>query len=182
MAQTQIRTEIGTERLILRDIAPEDFDAVQAYAGDPAVCHFMVWGPNTPEDTHAFMKEQFAELAAPERTAYNKIVVHAETGLVLGTVELRLLSTTHRRGEFGYVYRRDAWGHGYATEAARALVAFGFTELGLERIQATCDPDNQASARVLQKTGLQLEGRMRHNLRRKGQWRDSLLFARLADD
>lgn len=152
-------TELRTDRLVLRDITPEDADAVHAYASDPEVTRFMVWGPNTLEDTSAFLKEQLEALAAPERTVYNKMVVHAATGRVIGAVELRLLSVVHRRGEFGYVFRRDEWGQGYATEAARALVGFGFERLGLERIQATCDPANQASARVLQKAGLQLEGR-----------------------
>jgi RimJ/RimL family protein N-acetyltransferase len=170
-----------TERLVLRDITAEDVQAVHAYASDPEVCRFMVWGPNTLDDTQAFVREQLEALAAAEGMVYNKLVVDA-SGLVVGGAEFRVLSAEHRRGEFGHVYRRDQWGQGYATEVARAMVAFGFGELGLERISATCDPRNRASARVLEKAGLRLEGHLRHHLWVRGQWRDSLLYAVLSGD
>lgn len=175
-------TELRTERLILRDITPDDLDAVHAYASDPEVVRFMVWGPNTLAETDEFLKEQLLALATTPRQVHGKLVVHADSGLVIGGVELRIRSTTHRRGEFGYVYRRDHWGQGYATEAARAILEFGFGELGLERITATCDPENLASAAVLRKAGLREEGLMRHHLRIGERWRDSLLFAVLKDD
>jgi ribosomal-protein-alanine N-acetyltransferase len=171
----------STERLVLRDITADDVEAIHAYAGDPEVCRYMVWGPNTLEDTRAFVKEELEVLAAAEGKVYNKLVVDA-SGLVIGGTEIRVLSAEHRRGEFGYVYRRDQWAQGYATEVARAMVAFGFGELGLERISATCDPRNHASARVLEKAGLRLEGRMRHHVLVRGQWRDSLLYAVLSGD
>ncbi|GAB3267215.1 GNAT family N-acetyltransferase [Kineosporia babensis] len=174
--------EIKTERLILRDITAADVDAVQVYASDPAVTRFMVWGPNTPTDSWNFVKEQLEAQAADDRRVFNKMVVRADNGLLIGAIELRLLNRLHQRAEFGYVYRSDQWGQGFATEAAQALVAFGFEELGLQRIEATCDPENQASANVLRKTGLTLEGRMRNHMKIRGRWRDSLLFARLRDD
>lgn len=110
------------------------------------------------------------------------MVVRADIDLVIGSIEVRMLSSLHRQGEFGYVFRRDHWGRGYATEAARAMLAFGFAGLGMERISATCDPDNLASARVLTKAGLRYEGRMRHHQNIRGRWRDSLLFAVVAGD
>jgi RimJ/RimL family protein N-acetyltransferase len=72
---------------------------------------------------------------------------------------------------------RAQWSQGYATEATRRLVRFGFDEFDLQRIEATCHPDNRASARVLEKAGFQYEGRMRDHLLVLGQWRDSLLYA-----
>lgn len=68
------------------------------------------------------------------------------------------------------------WGRGYAIEIAQALVKFA-QALGLHRVEATCHPDNAASARVLTKAGLTLEGRLRDHLLVRGAWRDSLLFA-----
>jgi RimJ/RimL family protein N-acetyltransferase len=63
--------------------------------------------------------------------------------------------------QFGYCYARDAWGHGYATEAARAMVPIWLSEPTVWRVQAFCDPQNIASARVLEKAGLTLEGTLR---------------------
>jgi RimJ/RimL family protein N-acetyltransferase len=86
-------------------------------------------------------------------------------------------STQHRRGHVGWVVRRDAWGHGYASEAAVALIRFAVDELGLHRIEATCHPDNAASARVMEKAGMTYEGRKRDHLLDRGAWRDSLSYA-----
>ena len=80
-------------------------------------------------------------------------------------------------GWIGYSLNRKFWGQGYATEAAEALVKFGFGQLNLHRIFATCDPFNVASARVLEKAGMQREGHFRQHKWVKGKWRDSLLYA-----
>ncbi|WP_301123132.1 GNAT family N-acetyltransferase [Mycolicibacterium fortuitum] len=69
-----------------------------------------------------------------------------------------------------------------AAEAARMLLRFGFAQLQLRRISATCHPDNHASARVLEKAGLVFGGRMRSHLLVRGAWRDSLLYAAITDD
>ncbi|WP_197746834.1 GNAT family N-acetyltransferase [Mycolicibacterium sarraceniae] len=75
----------------------------------------------------------------------------------------------------------DYWSQGYATEVAELLVQFGLEHLRLRRIEATCDPANQASARVLQKAGLNYEGLMRSHLLIGGVGRDSLLYALVED-
>ncbi len=76
----------------------------------------------------------------------------------------------------------DHWGHGYATEAAKAMVAYGFTTLQLHRIWAECVADNRGSARVLTKVGMQLEGRLRENEYYKGRYWDTLIFGLLVDE
>jgi len=95
---------------------------------------------------------------------------------MIGSVVLAQSSVEHRRGEMGYVLARDVWGRGYATEAAAALLAYGFAA-GLHRIGATCDPENAASARVLEKIGMSFEGRLREYFLIRGAWRDRLLYA-----
>jgi RimJ/RimL family protein N-acetyltransferase len=93
---------------------------------------------------------------------------------------LRVVSSEHRRGEIGYVLAREFWGHGYATEAARRLLTFGFDELDLHKITATCDPENRASVAVLTKNGMYQEGVLRDHVYVRGQWRDRLLFGVIA--
>ena len=76
----------------------------------------------------------------------------------------------------------EHWGHGYATEAARALVTFGFEELGLARISSWCISENVRSSRVLDKIGMHLEGRLRANERFRDRWWDTSLYALLRDE
>ena len=164
-------------RIVLREYQPADFGAVHAYASDPEVTRYVAWGPNDEEVTRAFL--DFAHQTAREdpRGTYPLAVVLRETAELLGGAELRILGPDRRRAAIGYVLNRRAWGQGIATEAARLLIRFGFEELHLHRIEATCDPHNLGSRRVLEKAGLQLEGRIRHDLWTRGGWRDSLLFS-----
>ena len=84
--------------------------------------------------------------------------------------------------DIGYELAPEYWVRGYATEAALAMVTFGFRELELHRISSWCIADNTASARVLERVGLRPEGRLRENEYFKGRWWDTLLFGLLESD
>jgi RimJ/RimL family protein N-acetyltransferase len=164
-------TELITDRLLLRPFTRGDAPAVHAYAGDPEVVRYMDWGPNARPETEAFLAE--AVRPAP---GVHPFAVDLD-GAVIGAVELRVTSEVHSRAEFGYVLARSAWGRGYATEAAGAVLAHAFGHLGLHRVAATCDPANTGSRRVLEKAGLRYEGHLHDYLHIRGEWRDRLLFA-----
>jgi RimJ/RimL family protein N-acetyltransferase len=85
-------------------------------------------------------------------------------------------------GELWYLLRPERWGRGLVTEGVARLVEHAFRDLGLHRIWASCLPENPASARVLEKLGFRREGLLRRNLRIHGMWRDSWLYAVLADE
>lgn len=165
------------ERLTLREFHDGDEHALHAFASDPDVTRFTTWGPNTPADTRAFLDEVRDQARSKERNRFALAAVDSTTGHLLGSAELFVESREHRRGELGWVFDPAYWGRGYATEATRILLRFGFDDLGLHRIAATCHPDNVASARVLEKAGMTFEGRMRGHMRVRDGWRDSLLFA-----
>lgn len=173
---------LETSRLVLREFADHDAPAVQAYAGDAEVVRHLDWGPNTPEDTAAFLSVARASRGAMPRTAYHLAIVLKATDRLIGGCRITIRRPTHGDGDVGYVLDRSHWGHGYTTEAMRALVTFGFGRLALHRISATCDVDNHASARVLEKLGMQREGRLRQITRRRDEWRDSYLYAVLESD
>jgi RimJ/RimL family protein N-acetyltransferase len=101
---------------------------------------------------------------------------------VIGGCGLRIKNPILREGDLGYAFNQLYWGQGYATEATRALIQFGFTKLKLHRLWATCDQKNRASARVLEKAGLRYEGLMRENMILKKRWRDTRLYALLDKD
>jgi RimJ/RimL family protein N-acetyltransferase len=96
---------------------------------------------------------------------------------LIGNCGIRLESADAHEGDIGYELSPQYWGLGYATEAAQAIVNFGFTELKLHRIWSWCIAENTVSARVLQKLGMQLEGRLRDKEYFKGRWWDTLVFS-----
>ncbi len=111
------------------------------------------------------------------RTIYHLAIILRATDRLFGGCRIQIRNPAGGDGDIGYVLARDAWGQGFATEAARALIAFGFDRLALHRIWATCDVDNVASARVLEKLGMRREGHLRQSVRRRGEWRDCYLYA-----
>jgi RimJ/RimL family protein N-acetyltransferase len=173
------RVELLTPRLSLREFRDGDHAAVHAFASDPEVTRYTDWGPNDPDDTSVFLAKAAQNTSAQPRTRYPLAVVERAGDVLIGSVDIHVVSREHRRGEMGYVLNRSRWGHGYATEAAAAVLRFGFDRLGLHRISATCDPDNTASARVLERIGMRAEGHLREYLCIGGEWRDRLLYAAL---
>jgi RimJ/RimL family protein N-acetyltransferase len=170
--------ELMTTRLRLRDFELGDYQAVHAFATDLAVVRYVEWGPNTPEETETFLHEARASAdVSPRRRYALAVIVQSDAERLIGSIELRVVSCEHRRGEIGYVLARESWGLGYATEATRRLLAFGFNELGSHKISATCDPGNRASVAVLTKNGMHQEGLLREHVYAQGQWRDRLLLS-----
>ena len=168
------RTRVATgERVALVPFLPDDLAAVHAFASDPVVCEHTTWGPNTPEETRAFLTASLA----PATGEYRLAVLLADE--VVGSGAVWTTDPEAHVGELGYVLRRDCWGRGLGTEVARLLLGLGFDRLGLDRLTATCAPANVASARVLEKAGMRFEGLLRDHVV-DGRTRDSLLYVRVA--
>ena len=104
-----------------------------------------------------------------------------ETDDVIGGISL-FESEQHRRAALGYWVAIELWGRGYATEAVRAVVDYGFRGLALNRVYAECHGDNPASRRVLEKAGMTFEGRLRRHSFRVDRFADKLLFGVLRDE
>lgn len=169
-------TAITRGRLALAGFEIGDHDAVHEFASDPEVCRYTTWGPNTDAETRAFI----AEASKPANGELQLAVMLDHD--VIGSAAVWTTSATDRTGEFGYVISRRHWGQGYATEVARMLIDLGFERLSLERLGATCHPDNAASIRVLEKCGMRREGRLRGHVLVRGQRRNSLVYGLLATD
>jgi [ribosomal protein S5]-alanine N-acetyltransferase len=169
-------------RLQVRELAMDDWPAVHAYGQLPEVSRYLPWGPNTPEESRAFVELVLTLAQATPRSDYELAITVADGGQLIGSCGLRVRNREYAQAEIGYALHPDFWGRGYATEAARLLLGFGFGELGLHRIYATCDPRNEASARVLRKLGMTYEGRLRESVRLRDGWRDSELFSILVHE
>jgi RimJ/RimL family protein N-acetyltransferase len=79
--------------------------------------------------------------------------------------------------EIGYAVHVNHWGRGLGTEIAGLLLGAAFADLHVERVQATCDPRNLASAAVLRRAGLVFEGTLRHTVHLRDGWRDSAMHS-----
>ena len=168
---------LKTERLTLREFESSDWRAVHEYGADPEVVRYMQWGPNTEKETQDFVRRAMVHQREQPRRHYGlAVVLQAEDRLIWGC-GLTVSAPEYRGGWIGYCFNRSFWGHGYATEAARVLLWFGFNRLRLHRIFAACDPVNAASARVLEKVGMRREGHLVEHQCQKGRWRDSYLYA-----
>jgi ribosomal-protein-alanine N-acetyltransferase len=173
---------LAGERVLLRELAADDWPAVHAYATLPEVFRFQPWGPNAAEETRAYVDAIIEAGREEPRARYALAIVLKATQALIGVCELVVKSRRFGIGEIAYVLHPLHWGHGYATEAARLLLDFGFGPQSMHRIQATCDPRNAASSGVLRRLGMQYEGRLRDTMLIRDGWRDSDLYSMLEDE
>lgn len=153
--------KIETKRLLLRDLKETDVRAVHDYASDAAVVRYMDWGPNNREETETFIQRALEAQKEKPRRHYTLAITLKIDKKLIGSCGVNVSNPDNHEGWIGYCFKKQFWGKGYATETAKALVEFGFKKLCLHRVFATCDPENTASARVLEKTGMKLEGHIR---------------------
>lgn len=174
---------VRTSRLLLRPLTADDTDALLTYRSLPEVCRFAPFEPMTRELIEDRLATQWT---ASELTDEGQVLVLgievAGTGRLVGDVVLFWHSRKHRGGEIGYLLHPDFSGHGYATEAAHALLRLGFDQLDLHRIVARIDERNEPSVRVARRLGMRQEARLVRNEFFKGEWSTELDFAMLAQE
>jgi RimJ/RimL family protein N-acetyltransferase len=168
--------------LILREFRTDDWPAVLAYQSDPRYLRYYAWTERTPEAVQEFVQMFLDHQRAEPRIQFQLAVTLKPDRQLIGNCGIRLQAAGAHEGDLGYELNPDHWGNGYATEAARAMVRFGFTKLGLHRIWSWCIADNVASVRVLEKLGMRHEGRLRDKEYFGGRWWDTLMYAMLEDE
>ncbi|MEO7085236.1 MAG: GNAT family N-acetyltransferase [Gemmatimonadaceae bacterium] len=142
---------LETRRLRFREFRVDDFDAVHSYASDPLVTRLMSWGPNSEDETRAFLATTIAEATEDPRQNYTFALTLKDSGGVIGSGGVYGAARPGATLIFGYCLHRDYWGQGLGGEAAAALVDLGFSQLGARRVVAHVFAGNDASARLLQR-------------------------------
>ena len=152
---------LRTARLALREFVPADRTALRTLALDPRVFEYA------PAQSNLLGATRRSGAAGARRTArprsYMLAVELERSGRLIGACDLAL--TGSGSADFGYMIAPRHWGRGYGTEVARALVAFAFERLALERLSAVVAIDNDRSRRVLEKAGLVWDSLMRRHAR-----------------
>lgn len=166
-----------TDRLILREFRDDDWREMLAYWEDPL---YQRYNPDLP-DRGGFVRDLVGEFVASQavdpRRKWQLAVVSKADGRMIGNCGIRVNDPELGEANIGYEFNPRAWSNGYATEAAAAIVRFGFEELRLRRVWAECVADNTGSARVLEKLGMRRVAHFRAHRHYKDRWWDTLIYA-----
>lgn len=173
---------LETERLLIRRLTPDDLHDCFIITSDPRVLAMMVVTERhtTLEQTKHYIAEICAQYEKDNADLW--AVVEKSSNRMIGLCGLIEYKERFRRAELGFMLAYDAWGKGYATESCKAIVDYGFEIMHLNRIEASVDPENIASIRVLEKLGMQREGLLRERVICNGEPRDRAMYGLLKKD
>lgn len=174
--------QLTTDRLVLREFVEGDWMAVLAYQRKPDYLRYYDWEDRSAEEVRDFVNMFRDQQNANPRIKFQLAATLKPTGRLIGNCGIRNQSVGSLQAELGYELDPQYWGMGYATEAAKAIMEFGFVELQLHRIWSSCVSDNLGSVRVLEKLGMRCEGRLREVEYYKDRWWDTLTYAILAQE
>jgi len=166
-----------TDRLCLRRPTLSDAESIHdGYATDPEVTRYLIWQPHKHiDETKEFLRR--CDEGWSTGSDYPWAITLKDSGELIGMVGLRV---HEYKADAGYCLARKFWGKGFATEAATAIVSWALAQPQIYRVWAMVDVDNAASARVLEKVGMEREGIMRRSQMHPGvssEPRDSYVYA-----
>jgi [ribosomal protein S5]-alanine N-acetyltransferase len=176
---------IVTERLVLRDFQPDDWRWTHSYEALPEVVRYTTHPVLDEAASREQVERSIASASARRRRVWDLAVTlkagdDAGRGIGRAGFAVSAGRAGGREAMLWYIFHPAWQGHGYATEACRALLSLGFDSLALHRVYADIDPRNTASVRVAQRLGMRLEAHHLENIFVKGEWCDSLIYALLA--
>ena len=169
---------LDATRLKLRPLTEADVPALFAIFGDSEVMRYWSHPAMTDiAEAEALLRD--IQHHAEAETLFQWGIARREDDVVIGTCTLCRIDREHRRGELGYILRRDHWGRGFATEALTAVIHHAFETLGLHRLEADIDPRNPRSIRLVERLGFKAEGRLRERYFVAGEIQDSAIYGLL---
>lgn len=160
----------------LRPLLASDLEAIHALLSNMQVVRYMLLPLCSKDESARFLEECLSEARSVVRA-----IVHDTGGKLIGLGGIAIPRQSEE-GELWYLVSPEHWSRGIATRAAQELLRIGFDEMRLHRIWASCLPENPPSAKVLEKIGMRREGYCIKNLKIHGEWKDSYLYAVLAEE
>jgi ribosomal-protein-alanine N-acetyltransferase len=173
--------QLETERLILRKMRKDDARDLYAYASDPDVARHTLWNAHRSLlDSQRFLEAVIEQYKSKEVTNWG--IEHKADRKFIGTCGFVYWNPDHRRAEIGYALSKSYWNQGIMSEAAHAVMQFGFKKMLLNRLEARCNVENIGSERVMQKIGMTYEGTIREQLLIRGKFEDVKLYSILRSE
>ncbi|MFK4809426.1 GNAT family N-acetyltransferase [Devosia sp. ZW T5_3] len=169
---------LETARLRLRPFTRGDVDAVFDYRRREDVARYLFDVPLSREECALAVQQRIGQVALEADD--DKIILGvelADEGTLIGEVSLILRNLDARQGEIGWIFHPDYQGHGYATEAAVALLDLAFKDGEIHRVMARCDARNSASAKLMERLGMRREAHFREHALFKGEWDEEFVYA-----
>lgn len=166
---------IVTERLVIREFESSDWQDVLQYTSDPVVMKYMPEAVFTEELAKQFLEQNKGEQAK------NYAVMLKTKQQVIGHIVFHPWFGEHTH-EIGWIFNSSHQNKGYATEAARAMLQYGFEVLNMHRVIATCQPENIPSYRVMEKLGMRREGHFKQCIPYGDVWWDEYYYAMLRSE
>lgn len=173
--------KLETDHLVLRPYCDDDIPALVELAGarEVAATTLRIPHPYTEQDAREFLTRCRDESTGKSETRF--AITLLSDGQFCGGTGFRI-DPAHQHAELGYWLGVPFWGRGYATEAARAMIEYGFETLGLHRIYASYFPENIASGHVLRKIGMKREGLLRGHICKWETFHDLEFYGMLRSD
>lgn len=178
-----MKEELETTRLDLKLISKADLEKIHELHSLPETDKFNTLGiPININETEKIVDEWIMKNNNGKKKDFIFKVELIKGKLFIGLIALHLGNPKFKTGEVWYKFHSNSWNNGYATEALKEILEFGFNELKLHRIEAGCAVNNIGSIRTLEKVGMTREGRKRNVLPLKDGWSDNFEFAILSTD
>jgi RimJ/RimL family protein N-acetyltransferase len=174
-------TRLESERLILRRFADSDLVPFLAYRNDPEVARYQDWESCTEQEATTMIEELKSLQPGTPGEWFQFAIELKETGALIGDCALKV-EQDGRQAEIGFSLSREHQGKGYASEAVSRLLDYAFGDLGLHRVVAITDQENEPSFALLERLGMRREGCFVQNAWFKGRWVSEYLYAVLADE
>ena len=172
---------LETERLVIRAFTNADAEAVLSFRSNPEAMRFVPRPlQRNTDDALEMIGLINNNISANDCIGWG--VELKSSRKIIGSVSFHRIEKEHHRGELGYMLHPDYWGKGLVTEAVRAIVDYGFRELNFHSIEAIIDPDNTASANVLNKLNFVKEAHFRENFMQNGRFTDTAIYSLLKSD
>jgi len=177
----EVFSELESDRLIFREVNPEDVEEIFKIYSDPEVARYDWFTPiNTKDDALSIINHYKNEFKNKEEITWG--VARKNDNKIIGYCNLGSFDDASIRSEIGYGFNREEWNKGYATETIKALVKFGFEVMNFNRIEATVTFGNEASVKALKKANFVQEGILRERTIMKGKLVDDVVLSILKKD
>lgn len=174
-------THISTERLYIRKLIMADAEEILQIFSDPDVTKYWSSPAMTGiKDAERFIRE--TQDGFKDRRLLEWGLIMKEQGALIGTCAYSGWEKLHKRAEIGFALNRAFWGKGYMRECLSVFIPFGFSSLGLHRIEADVDPRNNASIKLLELFGFKKEGYLRERYHLNGEVHDAVIYGLLFKD
>jgi [ribosomal protein S5]-alanine N-acetyltransferase len=173
--------EIRTNRLLIREISADDADFMFALTSNSEVVRYLEFGPTSRAQAQGLVDFATTSAISVPRTGYALAIVESGSDSLVGSCGLQASDDDPRTAELYFVFRRDRWGQGLASELVPALIHLALGAAAFARVVGVVHPNNAASIRVLERAGLTRDGvapdAFPGEESPEGRWRDGLRYA-----